>query len=121
MIKYGPLFLLAGRSLRWPSPRPNCIYSLFMITEPLSAPPSLRWCLSCRHPVESPDRVFCAQCGSLLPDPPALDGRYQIDQSLGEGGFGHTYLAHDIRTRKPVAVKRVPRLSKPSDRAMLTP
>jgi serine/threonine protein kinase len=92
-----------------------------MRTEALTAPPGQRWCLSCRTPIENPSQVFCANCGTHLPDAPPLDGRYEIGDSLGEGGFGHTYLAQDTRTRKPVAIKRVPRRNLMGDRAMLTP
>ncbi len=48
--------------------------------------------------------MFCQQ---LLPNAPALENRYTIESSLGKGNFGHTYLATDNRTRKPVAIKRV--------------
>lgn len=31
--------------------------------------------------------------------------RYKIDKEIGEGGYGHVYLAHDIRMDRPVAIK----------------
>lgn len=103
------------RSIGRASARLNLFF--FMRTEAFTAAPDQRWCLSCRRPVEGKDQVFCANCGTLLPNAPNLDGRYEIGDSLGEGGFGHTYLALDTRTRKPVAIKRVPRRNMMGDRA----
>lgn len=68
-----------------------------------------RTCPACEQTIQDNGQVFCLYCQHLLPNPPALENRYRIDHSLGKGSFGHTYLASDNRTRKPVAVKRVPR------------
>ena len=40
-----------------------------------------------------------------LPRGTLLRGRYEVEQVLGQGGFGITYLAHDTRLLKHVAVK----------------
>ena len=45
-----------------------------------------------------------------------LNGRYQVQRKLGQGGMGAVYLAQDLRNRRPVAVK-VARLAGPNDRA----
>ncbi len=72
-----------------------------------ATPPLIRACSVCGHETSESERIFCGECQQLLPDAPPLDSRYHLERSLGEGGFAHTYLAHDIRTRKPVAIKRV--------------
>ena len=40
--------------------------------------------------------IFIAEMESIMIGQ-LLDGRYRIASKLGEGGFGHTYLAHDTR------------------------
>jgi serine/threonine protein kinase len=80
-----------------------------------------RTCPACQQNIDRSDLVFCTHCQHLLPNPPALENRYLIDHSLGEGSFGHTYLALDIRTRKPVAIKRVMRRPYQTDSSGATP
>ena len=44
----------------------------------------------------------------LAPPPPlvaALAGRYTIERELGRGGMATVYLAHDLRHRRPIALK----------------
>jgi len=73
------------------------------------------------------DAVFCIGCGLALSgvtaddreDPGAhkakgylatgalVDGKYQIEKILGEGGMGVVYLARDIHTETPVVVKAI--------------
>jgi serine/threonine-protein kinase len=73
------------------------------------------------------DAVFCIGCGLSLSgvaaddreDPAAkkahgylqtgalVDGKYQVEKILGEGGMGVVYLARDIHTETPVVVKAI--------------
>ena len=41
----------------------------------------------------------------VLPPGTLLDGKYRIDRLIGSGGFGMTYMAHDLGLNQPVAVK----------------
>ena len=40
-----------------------------------------------------------------VPPGAVLHGRYRIERALGSGGFGHVYLAIDLVTNQPTAVK----------------
>ena len=64
------------------------------------------------------DAPACAACGTPLAGPDSgvtslslplgtslQDGAYLIQHVLGQGGFGITYLGHDTRLRRPVAIK----------------
>lgn len=49
-----------------------------------------------------------AQCdGSVLPAGTMLRGRYRVEKPLGQGGFGITYSALDLKTHNRVAVKEL--------------
>src|SRR5438270_1244266 len=60
--------------------------------------------------------VETAQTKSLPAGPaksPVQIGRYRVEKTLGEGGFGIVYLAHDDQLDRPVAIK-VPHPQRPS-------
>lgn len=78
-----------------------------MITDATHLQTTSRICPACQQTIEDSGQVFCIFCQQLLPDAPPLENRYNIENSLGKGNFGHTYLATANRTRKPVAIKRV--------------
>ena len=40
-----------------------------------------------------------------LPAGTVLDRRFRVDEILGSGGFGITYLAYDLGLQAPVAIK----------------
>ncbi len=88
---------------------------------------SSRVCPSCRTPLPAEAR-FCLACGAPTPTaawafstaalpPPdvaaqqlerlrlALEGRYAVEQVLGQGGMATVYVAEDVRHHRKVAVK----------------
>ena len=61
------------------------------------------YCLNpnCPHPDNPTNTERCQSCGSQL----LLQGRYRVVKSLGQGGFGATFLAHDeVLPGKPSCV-----------------
>ncbi|MEM6400020.1 MAG: serine/threonine-protein kinase, partial [Cyanobacteria bacterium P01_D01_bin.116] len=52
-----------------------------------------------RNHANSPNNRFCTVCGEPLPLPvgEVINNRYKIVRQLGQGGFGRTYLAEDIK------------------------
>jgi serine/threonine-protein kinase len=54
-----------------------------------------------------PGERYCQRCNSLLPTAAGtmLQGRYQIEALVAEGGFGRVYKGKDVQTRQPVAIK----------------
>jgi serine/threonine protein kinase len=55
----------------------------------------MTYCLNpeCQHPLNAEATEFCQSCGAKLVA--VLRNRYQIQQPLGQGGFGKTFLAVD--------------------------
>ena len=74
------------------------------------------YCLGCMKEIDDSQKEcpFCGfrkeeylktVSGRALPLETILIGRYLIGKVLGEGGFGITYLAYDLQTDTPVAIK----------------
>lgn len=55
----------------------------------------MTYCLNpdCQHPLNADAAEFCHNCGVKLT--PVLRNRYRVQQPLGQGGFGKTFLAVD--------------------------
>lgn len=70
-------------------------------------------CLNCHFDGVEPETPVCPSCGvvfatlfrDMLPPKTLLDGRYEIEYVLGQGGFGITYLAMHSQLGKRVAIK----------------
>lgn len=72
-------------------------------------------CLLCMREKQSPEQIPCPYCGGddrtlpvqspALPPRTVLDNRYVLGKTLGQGGFGITYKAYDLRMNNTVAVK----------------
>lgn len=75
---------------------------------------SAQYCLSCMRSIPSGGRG-CPVCGSSAAHPPVspnalrpgtiLSGKYLVGKTLGQGGFGITYLGLDLVLQKKVAIK----------------
>lgn len=54
-----------------------------------------------------PGERYCQRCNTMLPTAAGtmLQGRYQIETLLAEGGFGRVYRGKDVQTNQPVAIK----------------
>lgn len=72
-------------------------------------------CLLCMRETALPHQYPCPFCGGddrtltlqspALPSRTVLDGRYVVGRTLGQGGFGITYQAYDLRMGNAVAIK----------------
>ncbi|GAB1542133.1 hypothetical protein NUACC21_48070 [Scytonema sp. NUACC21] len=62
---------------------------------------------------------FCTQCGEPLPlaQGQIVDSRYRILRQLGQGGFGRTYLAEDLKQSPQQCVLKefAPQVDEPQD------
>ncbi|BAZ41040.1 serine/threonine protein kinase [Calothrix sp. NIES-4101] len=62
---------------------------------------------------------FCTQCGEALPLPrgKVIVSRYKILRQLGQGGFGRTYLAEDLKQSQEKCVLKefAPQVENPQD------
>lgn len=71
-------------------------------------------CFGCMEEIETAE-IFCPFCGfkqseyqvgvRALPPGVVLNGKYLLGRTLGEGGFGITYIAKDLYMKTKVAVK----------------
>ncbi len=73
-------------------------------------------CYGCMRELDAPD-ARCPKCGFDNTNDPArqpshvlkcgtiLDGQYVVGRSLGQGGFGITYLGYDLKLDMPVCIK----------------
>src|SRR5260221_7758689 len=67
-------------------------------------PPTARFCQFCAEPL-----VFKHTTGSL-PEQTLLNGRYQLDSRIGQGGMGAVYIAVDTNfNNRSVAIKEMSR------------
>ena len=74
----------------------------------------MSYCMYCMEPMQS-GVLYCPTCGKqqaydcpenfLRPGTLLNGGRYLIGAAIGEGGFGITYMARDLRLDMTVAVK----------------
>jgi serine/threonine-protein kinase len=77
-------------------------------------------CPECHRAFDDPAQRFCVDCGARLVDGPTvrvagvqptaelgklIAGRYAVRGFVGEGGMARVYLAEDVATGVPVAVK----------------
>jgi serine/threonine protein kinase len=63
---------------------------------------SLRGCPTCFLPT---DGRFCTQDGTITDGAFEVDGRYQVDESLGGGAMALVFTAKHLKLGKPVALK----------------
>lgn len=73
-------------------------------------------CFGCMRELDAPGAV-CPHCGYDNANDPSrqpshvlscgtvLDGQYVVGRSLGQGGFGITYLGYDLKLEMPVCIK----------------
>lgn len=74
----------------------------------------MKRCFGCFNSINE-NEEFCPYCGYqtvnlshpkwILPPGTILNGKYEIGRTLGEGGFGITYLAWDVNMETRVAIK----------------
>jgi serine/threonine-protein kinase len=54
---------------------------------------------------EEPGHWFCETCDARRAGFPSTDPDYLIERSIGSGGMGEVYLARQLSTNRPVAIK----------------
>ena len=74
----------------------------------------MKKCYGCFNTIND-GAEFCPYCGYralggeqpkwILPPGTVLNGKYEVGRTLGEGGFGITYLAWDVNMETRVAIK----------------
>ncbi len=73
-----------------------------------------RICMGCMNPLDDPGKA-CPVCGldnrllqnaaHRIPARSVLNGRYLVGRTLGQGGFGITYIGSDLLIERRVAIK----------------
>jgi serine/threonine protein kinase len=66
-----------------------------------------RFCRTCGAPLR-PEAALARTAGGVIPPDTLLEGRYHIQDLLGQGGFARVYLARDrVASGRPCAVKEL--------------
>lgn len=78
--------------------------------------PGARFCSKCRTTL--PGGVLSNPAGQPKPIKILQQGRYELTRELGAGGMGAVYLARDVQSNRPCAVKEMSdRFTDPQERA----
>ncbi len=69
-------------------------------------------CPHCKKHIRIQKNGACPSCTNLI----LIDGKYQIEYQIADGGFGRVYRATDLSDNKVCAIKRLRRQSHTDDR-----
>lgn len=69
-----------------------------------STPPPSLPCPQCHSLLPAPQPNFCPSCGASLT---GTKERYRLIRSIGKGGMGEVFLAHDTHCERVIALKRI--------------